>query len=100
MDAPTDRARLLQIRSDIIQERSAVVVTIEDSGMGIDENNKERIFEPFFTTKSKGMGIGLGICRAIIELHNGTLHASANDPYGTSVYVVLPTGGVVDPDNH
>jgi signal transduction histidine kinase len=100
MDALTDRARLLQIRSDIIQERSAVVVTIEDSGMGIDENNKERIFEPFFTTKSKGMGIGLGICRAIIELHNGTLHASANDPYGTSVYVVLPTGGVVDPDNH
>ena len=96
MDALTDRARLLQIRSDIIQERSAVVVTIEDSGTGIDDKNKDRIFEPFFTTKSKGMGIGLGICRAIIESHNGTLHASANEPYGASFHVVLPTGGVVD----
>jgi signal transduction histidine kinase len=96
MDALTDRARLLQIRSDILQEDSAVVVTIEDSGTGIDDKNKDRIFEPFFTTKSKGMGIGLGICRAIIELHNGKLHASAKDPYGTIFYVVLPTGGVVD----
>jgi len=99
MDALTDRARLLQIRSDIIQEGSAVVVTIEDSGTGIDDKNKDRIFEPFFTTKSKGMGIGLGICRAIIELHNGNLHASANDPYGTIFSVVLPTGGVVDLEN-
>ena len=99
MDALTDRARLLQIRSDIIQERSAVVVTIEDSGTGIDDKNKDRIFEPFFTTKSKGMGIGLGICRAIIESHNGNLHASANDPYGTIFYVVLPTGGVVGLEN-
>jgi signal transduction histidine kinase len=99
MDALTDRARLLQIRSDIIQERSAVVVTIEDSGTGIDDKNKDRIFEPFFTTKSKGMGIGLGICREIIELHNGNLHASANDPYGTIFYVVLPTGGIVDIEN-
>ena len=99
MDALTDRARLLQIRSDIIQERSAVVVTIEDSGTGIDDKNKARIFEPFFTTKSEGMGIGLGICRAIIESHNGNLHASANDPYGTIFSVVLPTGGVVDLEN-
>jgi len=99
MDALTDRARLLQIRSDIIQERSAVVVAIEDSGTGIDDKNKDRIFEPFFTTKSKGMGIGLGICRAIIESHNGNLHASANDPYGTIFYVVLPTGGVVGLEN-
>jgi K+-sensing histidine kinase KdpD len=50
-------------------------------------------------TKSKGMGIGLGICRAIIELHNGNLDASANDPYGTIFYVVLPTGGIVDLEN-
>jgi signal transduction histidine kinase len=99
MDALTDRARLLQIRSDIIQEGSAVVVTIEDSGTGIDDKNKARIFEPFFTTKSKGMGLGLGICRAIIELHSGNLYASANDPYGTIFSVVLPTGGVVDLEN-
>jgi signal transduction histidine kinase len=94
MNSVTDRARLLRISSDIIHESSSVQVTIEDAGMGIGED-KERIFEPFFTTKSEGTGMGLAICRAIVETHGGSLHTSANKPYGTIFHVALPTGGVI-----
>jgi signal transduction histidine kinase len=86
-----DHARLLQIRSDIITESSYVMVTIEDSGTGIDGKNRDRIFEPFFTTKSSGTGIGLTICRSIIESHGGSLQVSANHPYGTIFHVSLPS---------
>ena len=92
MRSVTDRVRLLRIRSDNGQESSSVLVTIEDSGAGIDRNDKDRIFEPFFTTKSTGTGIGLTICRSIIESHGGTLRASANKPYGTIFHVALPGG--------
>jgi signal transduction histidine kinase len=92
MHSVTNRARLLRISSDIVQEPSTVLVTIEDTGTGIDSKDKERIFEPFFTTKSEGTGIGLAICRAIVESHGGSLHASANHPYGTIFHVALPSG--------
>jgi signal transduction histidine kinase len=87
----TDRARLLRIKSDIIQGSSHVLVTFEDSGPGIDVKDEHRIFEPFFTTKSSGTGIGLTICKSIIESHGGSLHVSANDPYGTIFHVALPS---------
>ena len=92
MHAVTDRVRLLRIKSDLVQESSTVLITIEDAGTGIDGKDKERIFEPFFTTKSGGMGIGLAICRAIIESHAGNLYASANHPHGTIFQVALPSG--------
>ena len=87
----TDRAHVLRIRSDIVQGSSTVLVSIEDAGTGIDGKDEERIFEPFFSRKSEGMGIGLTICRAIVESHSGTLRASANHPYGTIFQVALPS---------
>jgi signal transduction histidine kinase len=87
-----DRARVLRISSDVIQESSAVVVTIEDSGTGIQSKDRDRVFEPFFTTKSTGTEIGLTICRLIVESHGGSLRASANRPYGTIFQVTLPGG--------
>jgi signal transduction histidine kinase len=87
----TDRARILRIKSDTNQESSHVVVTFEDSGTGIDVKTERCIFEPFFTTKSSGTGIGLTICKSILESHGGSLHVSANDPYGTIFHVVLPS---------
>jgi signal transduction histidine kinase len=92
MHSVTGRERRLWIRSDIIQESSSVLVTIEDTGTGIKRKDKDRIFEPFFTTKSTGTGIGLTICRSIIESHGGTLEVSANNPYGTIFHIALPSG--------
>jgi signal transduction histidine kinase len=91
MHAVDGGARLLRLSSEVIRDSSTVWITIEDSGIGINGKDKDRVFEPFFTTKSKGMGIGLAICRAIIESHGGTLQASANKPYGTIFHLALPT---------
>ena len=92
MRSVTDRPRQLRIESNIIQgSQGVVLVTVEDSGTGIDRKDRNRIFEPFYTTKSSGMGIGLTICRSIIEAHGGTLRASANKPYGTIFHVALPS---------
>ena len=92
MSSTTDRARVLRIRSDFNQESSDVVVTVEDTGMGIEGAGNDRIFEPFFTTKSTGTGVGLTICRVIVEAHGGSLQASANKPYGAIFQVTLPSG--------
>jgi signal transduction histidine kinase len=89
MGSVTDRARVLRIRSDVIQGRPGVLLTIEDSGTGIDSKDKDRIFEPFFTTKSTGTGMGLTICQSIIASHGGSLQVSANKPYGTIFRVAL-----------
>jgi signal transduction histidine kinase len=88
----TDRVRLLRIRSDFIQERSGVLITVEDSGTGILPTDKDRIFEPFFSTKSTGTGIGLAICKSIVEAHGGHLGAAANRPHGAIFHVALPEG--------
>jgi signal transduction histidine kinase len=92
MDSVTDRARVLRVSSDSNQESSDVVVTVADSGTGIGGKDKDRIFEPFFTTKSTGTGVGLSICRVIVESHGGSLRVSTNKPYGTIFRVTLPTG--------
>jgi signal transduction histidine kinase len=97
MHSVTDRTRELRITSDIIQNSSDVLVTIEDSGAGLHRKDKDRIFEPFFTTKSTGTGIGFTICRSIIEAHGGNLQATANNPYGAIFRLALPieyTGNV------
>jgi signal transduction histidine kinase len=57
-------------------------MSVEDSGTGIDPKNIERIFESFYTTKSQGMGMGLSICRSIIEAHHGRLWASPDVDHG------------------
>jgi signal transduction histidine kinase len=92
MSSITDRMRALRIRSDIMPDSSGVVVAIEDSGTGIEGRNKDLIFDPFFTTKSAGTGIGLTICRSIVESHGGSLRASVNKPHGAIFEVTLPSG--------
>jgi signal transduction histidine kinase len=66
------------------------MVTVEDSGAGIEKENLDRIFEAFFTTKSHGMGMGLSICRSIVESHGGRMTASRGYPYGAVFQVILP----------
>jgi signal transduction histidine kinase len=92
MGPVTDRARNLQVRTNVVPGSSDVVVTVEDSGTGLGGQDKDRIFEPFFTTKSTGTGVGLTICRVIIESHGGSLVALANKPHGAIFEVTLPSG--------
>jgi signal transduction histidine kinase len=88
MSSVTDRGRVLHIRSEI--KPSGVRIAVADSGAGIDPETMDRIFNTFFTTKSYGMGMGLSICRSIVEAHGGRLSASPSHPHGTIFEVVLP----------
>lgn len=86
-----DRPRDLVIRS-VQDETQQVRVSIIDHGVGFSAENAERLFAPFFTTKGNGMGMGLSICRSIIEAHNGRLWATANAPHGATFQFTLPGG--------
>ena len=90
MGSVTERPRVLRVRSET-NEFDDVVVTVEDSGGGIDPKSTDRIFDSFYTTKSHGMGIGLAICRSIIEAHGGRISASPGEFRGAVFQVVLPT---------
>ena len=82
MESVPDRSRTLRIKS-VVQGANSVLVSIADSGTGINPRDIDRIFESFFTTKSKGMGMGLSICRSIIEAHDGRLWASSDLGHGS-----------------
>jgi PAS domain S-box-containing protein len=85
----THGQRRLQIRS-ANAESGRVLVAVEDSGPGLDPTRTDRIFEAFFTTKPEGMGMGLSICRSIIDAHSGRLWASPNLPNGAVFQFTLP----------
>jgi PAS domain S-box-containing protein len=72
------------------QHHSGVLVSVRDSGPGIDPDHLDRVFEAFYTTKSRGVGMGLSICRSIIDAHGGRLWAEANEPRGTIFQFTLP----------
>jgi signal transduction histidine kinase len=89
MDSVTDGNSVLKITADR-QEPSGVLITVEDSGPGIAPENIKRIFEPFYTTKPQGMGMGLTICRSIVEAHGGSLVAASSRSGGLAMQISLP----------
>jgi PAS domain S-box-containing protein len=89
MQSVTDRPRELMIRSRQ-DETHQVLVSVTDCGVGISAENADQLFNAFFTTKSSGMGMGLSICRSLVEAHGGRLWATANVPHGTTFQLTLP----------
>jgi len=107
MSAVVDGARELQLTSRAIAgldderandsgvgvhsiELTQVLVTIRDSGPGLDAERLSHLFDPFFSTKAEGLGIGLTVSRSIIEAHRGRLWAKANAPQGAIFQFTLP----------
>ncbi|MGB2659409.1 MAG: PAS domain S-box protein [Pseudolabrys sp.] len=84
-----DRARVLRVRSRSF-DSNGVAVSVQDSGTGIDPENIDRVFEAFFTTKTNGMGMGLAICRSIVEAHGGNMSVSPGVPHGSVFHIFLP----------
>jgi C4-dicarboxylate-specific signal transduction histidine kinase len=92
MDGVKDRGRILRIRS-ALTEANHVLVVVKDTGTGIGPDAIRRIFDPLFTTKSHGMGMGLSICRSIVEAHHGRLWASPDQDHGSVFQFELPVSG-------
>jgi two-component system, NtrC family, sensor kinase len=95
MDGTEPDHRLLQVRAERNGD-SAVALYVEDSGSGIDPKQIDNIFDAFITTKTHGMGLGLAICRMIIERHAGQLSASPAHPHGSIFRVLLPIAQTAD----
>jgi signal transduction histidine kinase len=91
MSTIVDRKRLLSIKTQA-HEAHDVLITVTDCGTGIDPEAMDRIFEAFFTTKPQGMGMGLSICRSIVEAHDGRLWVTPAQPNGSTFHVQLPIG--------
>jgi C4-dicarboxylate-specific signal transduction histidine kinase len=81
--------RDLQISTEL-DEAAGVRVGVRDTGPGLAPESFQRLFEPFYTTKADGMGMGLAICRAIVEGHGGRISATACEPHGTLFQFTIP----------
>jgi PAS domain S-box-containing protein len=88
MGQVSDGRRVLLISTEV--EPDGVLIAVRDSGPGLPESALERAFETFYTTKSSGLGMGLSICRSIIEDHKGRLWAAANEPKGAAFQFTIP----------
>jgi PAS domain S-box-containing protein len=92
MESVQNGARVLGVNSELRDGRD-ILITVKDSGPGIDPENLDRIFDRFFTTKSNGMGMGLSICRSIVEAHHGRLWAEPGVRPGSVFRILLPVDG-------
>jgi C4-dicarboxylate-specific signal transduction histidine kinase len=91
MSEVKEGSRELLISTSEVKSGS-VLVAVSDTGPGLSQTSPERIFEAFYTTKSSGLGMGLSICRSIVEAHGGQLWATPNDPHGAVFCMMLPIG--------
>ena len=90
MASVTDRPHMLSVRSENLEDY--ILISVQDSGTGINPEHTERLFDAFFTTKSNGIGLGLSICRSIVESHGGRMSVFSAHPHGSVFQVMLPIG--------
>jgi PAS domain S-box-containing protein len=86
----SDRPRVLTIKSEL-HVPDGVIITFKDTGKGVAQKDVDRIFAPFVTTKSSGMGMGLAICRSIVEAHSGRIWVTSGEPCGSQFHTFLPS---------
>jgi len=89
MSSVSGRSRELIVRAQR-HDDDHVIIAVQDSGIGFETDNANRLFAAFFTTKPDGMGMGLAICRSIVEAHGGRLWASPNAGPGATFQFILP----------
>jgi signal transduction histidine kinase len=85
----------LSVEGEIIDGK--VSINISDTGVGISEENKAKLFTPLFTTKAKGTGLGLAVCKRIIDAHMGSISVDSVEGEGTTFTILLPVGEVDEP---
>ncbi len=88
MDAVDSNQRVLEVRTE--HNGGVISMTVEDSGPGIDPKKSDDMFGAFFTTKPHGMGLGLAICRMIVERHDGALSVTSANPHGAIFQIRFP----------
>src|SRR5689334_371465 len=94
----TDRARVLKVSSRFVTGHG-VSIDIADTGTGIEAKDIDRLFDAFFTTKPYGTGMGLAICRSIVEAHGGRLTAAPSEPHGAVFRFTLPVENASSPQS-
>ena len=90
-----DGHRVLKVRTEL-NAGDAIIVEVEDTGPGLSLEKTEAIFDAFVTTKPNGMGLGLAICRMIVERHEGQLSVSSASPRGAIFRIILPQTNLPD----
>jgi signal transduction histidine kinase len=90
MSLVASRRRILGLSSRV-ESSAKILISIEDSGTGLEEGLSNRIFDPLFTTKPNGMGMGLAICKSIVEGHGGRIWALPGSTRGTVFQFTVPT---------
>jgi two-component system sensor kinase FixL len=75
---------------DRIEHCPAVRVVVRDNGPGLTREQRERLFEPFFTTKSRGTGLGMAICKRIVDAHGGRIEVGSTNGTGAEIVLILP----------
>ena len=89
MDHTPSEIRLIVVGTELADDLM-MRVSVKDSGPGIGPEAMHRIFEPFYTSKNGGMGLGLTVCRSIIDAHGGEIWATRNDDLGSSLHFTIP----------
>jgi two-component system sensor histidine kinase TtrS len=89
MESVAPGERLLRVRTSADGE-TRLRLEVTDTGQGLDPQSRARLFEPFFTTKPSGLGMGLAICRSIVEVHGGFIRPVEKTGPGTTLLISLP----------
>ena len=90
MSVPTNRSRVISIVTER-RDSDSIAISLQDTGTGIESKKLPSIFDPFVTTKAKGMGLGLAICKMIVDQHGGNLSAASDGNVGARFEIRLPT---------